>query len=189
VESKDGNAAGWANIIKNKNTVFASEGSVTPLNAEKQAGSTEFEPSSFAKTVAVRFSKWPAIEFIKYEAYADEINDFRVHYQMELVTIVFLLSLRSLKTFILKQQIKIDVQGAQQLAVDIKLITQSIIGSDMVMSHDENFQIAFKQKLLGLDELKKWKRMIQILIETQFGTYVNEMSSYEMSVGSQGSNE
>ena len=58
----------------------------------------------------------------------------------------------------------------------------------MVMSHDDNFQKTFKQKLLGLDELKKWKRMIQILIETQFGTYLNDMSSYNMSV-SQGSNE
>ena len=61
----------------------------------------------------------------------------------------------------------------------------------MVMSHSKNFQNIFKHKLLGLHELKKWKRMIQILIETQFGTYQNEVSSYDMDsiVSQEGQNE
>ena len=51
---------------------------------------------------------------------------------MELVTIVFMLSLRALKNFIQKQKIKIDADGAQQLAVDIKFIVESICTSDLL---------------------------------------------------------
>lgn len=69
-------------------------------------------PSNFAKTVGLRFSKWPLIEFIGYPEYEHEVNDFRKHYQMELVSIVFLLSLRALQNFIVKQKMKIDAQGA-----------------------------------------------------------------------------
>ena len=94
---------------------------------------------------------------------------------MELVTIVFMLSLRALKNFIAKQKIKIDADGAQQLAVDIKYIVESICTSDLLKQNDLNFQIQFKQKLLGLHELKKWKRMIQILIETHLD--LNSQSS------------
>ena len=66
------------------------------------------EPSSFATQVGMRFNKWPIVEFVNFEG-----SDFRKHYQMELVTIVFLLSLRSLKNFITNQKLKIDSDGAQ----------------------------------------------------------------------------
>ena len=137
-------------------------------------------PSNFAKIVGLRFSKWPLIEFIQYKEYEHEINDFRKHYQMELVSIVFLLSLRALQNFIVKQKIKIDAQGAQQLAVDIKFIIESICTSDLLKAKEPEFQTQFKAKLLNLYELKKWKRLIQILIETQFTT----LSVLEGSVGS-----
>jgi hypothetical protein len=41
---------------------------------------------------------------------------------MELITIVFLLSLRALKNFIEKNKIKIDNLSCNQLAVDIQSI-------------------------------------------------------------------
>ena len=85
---------------------------------------------------------------------------------MELVTIVFLLSLRSFKNFILKQKIKFDAESAQKLAIDIKFIVESILNSNLLKSNTSLFQNQFKKKLLGLTELKKWKRMIQILIES-----------------------
>lgn len=79
---------------------------------------------------------------------------------MELVTIVFLLSLRALQNFIVKQKMKIDAQGAQQLAVDIKFIIESICNSDLTKAKEPEFQAQFKAKLLNLYELKKWKRLI-----------------------------
>mmetsp|Transcript_10630 Transcript_10630/g.16211 ORF Transcript_10630/g.16211 Transcript_10630/m.16211 type:complete len:102 (+) Transcript_10630:169-474(+) len=85
---------------------------------------------------------------------------------MELVTIVFLLSLRSLKNYIAIEDIQIDGEGAQQLAVDIKFIIESIFTSEVLEHHDnEDFKQEFKEKILSLSELKKWQSMITALIE------------------------
>ncbi len=85
---------------------------------------------------------------------------------MELVTIVFLLSLRALKNYIEVERIEIDGEGAQQLAVDIKFIIESIFTSEVLTSHQqEDFKQEFKDRILNLGELKKWQAMITELIE------------------------
>ena len=86
-----------------------------------------------------KINHWSVIH-CGYEEYEHEINDFRKHYQMELVSIVFLLSLRALQNFIVKQKMKIDAQGAQQLAVDIKFIIESICTSDLIKAKEPEFQ-------------------------------------------------
>jgi hypothetical protein len=58
---------------------------------------------------------------------------------MELVTIVFLLSLRSLKNFIVTQKLKIDTDGAQQLAIDIRFIIESICTSHLLKQNPDDF--------------------------------------------------
>jgi hypothetical protein len=84
--------------------------------------------------VGMRFNKWPIVEFVNFDG-----SDFRKHYQMELVTIVFLLSLRSLKNFITGQKLKIDSDGAQQLAIDIRYIIESICTSELLLQNSDNF--------------------------------------------------
>lgn len=78
----------------------------------------------------MRFRNWPVLEFK--EGSLGEMTDFRQQYQMELVTIVFLLSLKAVQCHIQASKIQIDLNSAQQLAVDIKYIIESILGSKIL---------------------------------------------------------
>ena len=57
-------------------------------------------------------------------------------------------------------KIKVNTQTAVQLGIDINHIIEQIVGSDIGRG-----EISFRNKVLGLRELGKWKRGIRGFIE------------------------
>lgn len=78
---------------------------------------------------------------------------------------VFLLSLRSLKNFIEKNKIKIDAGSCRQLSADINWIVTSIVTSDIVEASPPDLKDSFQRKLLNLQELSKWKKLISLMAD------------------------
>jgi hypothetical protein len=78
----------------------------------------------------------------------------QLYFFKELVLMIFVLMMRTLRQTLTKNKVLITSEGGIQMAIDLVFLVNSICSMPSIQGDPY-----FKQKLTGLYEFRKWKRL------------------------------